>query len=137
MEGKIIKQTTLLGFIEYDIDKRISYTVQDMYEFSIGDVVSFDIETKQLLNSTTEYDVATNLSLLRKKKLLSEKVFRISKVARNFNCGISKIVEILRNNGFEVINNPNTKIYEEQILILENHFNQEKVESTSERSEER
>lgn len=131
MEGKIIKQTAFLGFIEYDIDKRISYRVQDTYDFGIGDIVSFDIETKQLFNSTTEYDVATNLSLLRKKKLLSEKVFRISKVARNFNCGISKIVEILRNNGFEVINNPNTKIYEEQILILENHFNQEKVESTS------
>ncbi|MDC1266913.1 AAA domain-containing protein, partial [Crocinitomicaceae bacterium] len=122
MEGKIIKQAELLGIIEYDIDKRISFTVLNVYEFSVGDVVSFDIGSKRIHNSITELEVAIDLKLLRKKKNLSEKVFRISKVARTFNCSISSIVEILRNNGFDVESSPNTKIYEEQVLILENHF---------------
>lgn len=122
MQGKIIKQTELLGFIEYDIDKRISFTVLDIHEFNVGDVVSFDIGTKRINNSTAEFEVAVNINLVRKKKNLTEKVFRINKVAKSFNCSISAIVEILKNNGFDVESIPNTKIYEEQILILENHF---------------
>ena len=102
MEGKTIKQTAGIGFVEYDIDKRISFIVLGVLDFNIGDVVSFDIGTKRIHNSDTEFEVAIDLSLLRKKKNLSEKVFRISKVARSFNCSIPSIVEILKNNGFDV-----------------------------------
>ena len=35
MEGKIIKQTAGIGFVEYDIDKRISFTVMGVHDFNI------------------------------------------------------------------------------------------------------
>jgi len=46
---------------------------------------------------------------------------RLSKIAREFNVGISTIVEFLNKKGYEVDPNPNTKVTEEiyDILILE------------------
>ncbi|MFC2116151.1 translation initiation factor IF-2 [Bacteroidota bacterium] len=47
---------------------------------------------------------------------------RLSKIAREFNVGISTIVEFLNKKGFEVDSNPNTKVTEEIYVILTEEF---------------
>jgi translation initiation factor IF-2 len=49
------------------------------------------------------------------------KVTRLSKVAREFNVGISTIIEFLHKKGYAIDSNPNTKVPPEiyQILIGE------------------
>lgn len=47
---------------------------------------------------------------------------RLSKVARDFNVGISAIVEFLHNNGFAIDTNPNNKITEDAYRLLEKEF---------------
>ncbi len=52
-------------------------------------------------------------------------VKRLSKVARELNLGISTLVDFLRKKGHEVNPNPNTKITEEQYLLLVKEFSSE------------
>jgi len=47
---------------------------------------------------------------------------RLSKVARDFNVGISTIVEFLQNNGFDIDTNPNNKIPEDAYRLLEKEY---------------
>ena len=47
---------------------------------------------------------------------------RLSKVAREFNVGISTIVEFLHKKGFDVDSNPNFKISEEAYTLLEKEY---------------
>ncbi|TAJ14828.1 translation initiation factor IF-2 [Marinilabiliaceae bacterium JC017] len=47
---------------------------------------------------------------------------RLSKVAREFNVGISTIVEFLHKKGFQVEANPNTKVNEEMYSLLEKEY---------------
>ncbi len=47
---------------------------------------------------------------------------RLSKVAREFNVGISTIVEFLHKKGFDVDTNPNSKISEEAYHLLEKEY---------------
>jgi translation initiation factor IF-2 len=47
---------------------------------------------------------------------------RLSKVARDFNVGISTIVEFLHKKGFDIDSNPNTKISDEAIHLLEKEY---------------
>ena len=51
-----------------------------------------------------------------------KKALRLSKVAREFNVGISTIVDFLKKKGFPVDTNPNTKITSEQYDILLNEY---------------
>ncbi|MBD98449.1 MAG: translation initiation factor IF-2 [Verrucomicrobia bacterium] len=53
-------------------------------------------------------------------------VKRLSKVAREFNLGISTIVEFLSSNGIEIEAKPNTKISEEHYNILSAEFQDDK-----------
>src|SRR5512136_84866 len=46
------------------------------------------------------------------------KATRLSKAAREFNVGISTIVEFLHKKGFELDPNPNTKLPHEAYLLL-------------------
>ena len=50
------------------------------------------------------------------------KATRLSKAAREFNVGISTIVEFLHKKGFDIDSNPNTKISEELYDILVNEY---------------
>ena len=47
---------------------------------------------------------------------------RLSKVARDFNVGISTIVEFLHKKGFDIDTNPNNKISDDQFLLLEKEY---------------
>ncbi|OFX88179.1 MAG: translation initiation factor IF-2 [Bacteroidetes bacterium GWF2_33_16] len=50
--------------------------------------------------------------------MTSDKTTRLSKVAREFNVGISTIVEFLHKKGFVLDSNPNTKVPEELYILL-------------------
>ncbi|MDR0765656.1 MAG: translation initiation factor IF-2 [Odoribacteraceae bacterium] len=52
-------------------------------------------------------------------------VERLSKVAREFNVGHSTIVEYLQEKGIQISSNPNTKLTEEQFLLVEAKFSNE------------
>ncbi len=53
---------------------------------------------------------------------IGNKNTRLNKVAREFNVGIHTIVEFLQKKGFEVDNNPNTKISPEAYQLLEKEY---------------
>ncbi len=50
------------------------------------------------------------------------KNLRLSKVARDFNVGISTIVEFLHKKGFSIDSNPNSKISDEEYHLLEKEY---------------
>ena len=54
------------------------------------------------------------------------KITRLSKAAREFNIGISTIVEFLSKNGYDIEGNPNTKLSTEMYGILVQEFQSEK-----------
>ena len=53
---------------------------------------------------------------------MAGKGIRLSKIAREFNVGISTIVEFLNKKGYEVDSNPNTKVTEEILEILTEEY---------------
>jgi len=50
------------------------------------------------------------------------KNLRLSKIARDFNVGISTLVEFLHKKGFNIDSNPNSKISDEEYHILEKEY---------------
>jgi translation initiation factor IF-2 len=50
------------------------------------------------------------------------KTIRLSKLAREFNVGIHTIVDFLHKKGFDYDSNPNTKISEEAVVLLEKEY---------------
>ena len=63
---------------------------------------------------------------------------RLSKVAREFNLGISTIVDFLRKKGHDVSPDPNTKVSEEQYHILHKEYSSEiNVKKESEKISQR
>ena len=52
---------------------------------------------------------------------------RLSKVAREFNVGLSTIVEFLHKKGFDVDANPNTKVSEEMFTFLDKEYKSDSV----------
>jgi translation initiation factor IF-2 len=54
--------------------------------------------------------------------MISGKTIRLSKLAREFNVGIHTIVEFLHKKGFDYDSNPNTKISEEAVVLLEKEY---------------
>ena len=54
-----------------------------------------------------------------------QKGVRLSKLAKEFNVGITTIVDFLKKKGHEVENNPNTKISEDLVKILEKEYSSE------------
>lgn len=53
---------------------------------------------------------------------MSDKTVRLSQLARTLNVGTSTIVEYLAKKGFEVENNPNSKVTGDQVAILRKEF---------------
>ena len=51
---------------------------------------------------------------------------RLNKVTRDLNVSISTAVEFLQKKGFEVEENPNTKITDEQFELLKQEFSKDK-----------
>ncbi|OJX83320.1 MAG: hypothetical protein BGP01_03185 [Paludibacter sp. 47-17] len=112
MEGKIVKISDYLGFIEYDINKRILFNVEDS-DIKLGDIVEFDIVLTEINNSESTYNQAKINKVISKYQPVDIKYLRLSKAARQLNIGISTITNILFQNGFDISNNPNTKITDE------------------------
>src|ERR1700747_656918 len=54
------------------------------------------------------------------------KQLRLSKVAKEFNLSLGKIVEFLASKGKPVDNNPNAKIGDEEYLLLQKEFSSDK-----------
>ncbi len=54
--------------------------------------------------------------------MVAGKTTRLSKLAREFNVGIHTIVEFLHKKGFDIDSNPNTKVSEEAVQLLENEY---------------
>ncbi len=57
-----------------------------------------------------------------------EKMMRLGQIARKLNVGTATIVESLAKRGFEVENNPNSKINMEQVAMLEKEFKSSALE---------
>jgi translation initiation factor IF-2 len=57
-----------------------------------------------------------------------EKMMRLGQIARKLNVGTNTIVESLAKRGFEVENNPNSKINMEQVAMLEKEFKSSALE---------
>jgi translation initiation factor IF-2 len=59
---------------------------------------------------------------------MSEKItsVRLSKAAREFNVGISTIIEFLSSKGFSIDSSPNTKLNEELYTLIQQEYSQEK-----------
>jgi translation initiation factor IF-2 len=59
---------------------------------------------------------------------------RLSKVARDFNLGLSTIVDYLKKKGHDISLNPNTKVSEEQYnLLLKEYSSEISVKKESEK----
>jgi len=130
MRGKIIKLLDL-GFIEYDIDKRISFKRGSEIDVNIGDIVEFEIILTKINNSETTYEQAKIIKVISKNKTINKQHLRLSKAARKLDIGISTLTNILYQYGFEIYPNLNTKITEEQFKILEKHLlTKKEVEKT-------
>ena len=54
--------------------------------------------------------------------MVGGKTIRLSKLAREFNVGIHTIVEFLHKKGFDINSNPNTKVSEEAVQLLEKEY---------------
>ncbi len=54
--------------------------------------------------------------------MVSGKTTRLSKLAREFNVGIHTIVEFLHKKGFDIDSNPNTKVSEGAVMLLEGEY---------------
>jgi translation initiation factor IF-2 len=54
--------------------------------------------------------------------MVAGKTIRLSKLAREFNVGIHTIVEFLHKKGFDIDSNPNTKVDEEAVQLLEKEY---------------
>ena len=57
-----------------------------------------------------------------------DKMMRLGQIARKLNVGIATIVETLAKRGFDVENNPNSKINMEQVAMLEKEFKSSALE---------
>ncbi|QIA07003.1 translation initiation factor IF-2 [Draconibacterium halophilum] len=54
--------------------------------------------------------------------MVAGKTTRLSKLARQFNVGIHTIVEFLHKKGYEIDSNPNTKVAEDAVQLLEKEY---------------
>ncbi|MCF6240504.1 MAG: translation initiation factor IF-2 N-terminal domain-containing protein, partial [Bacteroidales bacterium] len=71
--------------------------------------------------------IKKSFSLIKVKfsSMVSSKAKRLSKVAREFNVGISTIVDFLHKKGYELDENPNAKVSPECLSILEKEYSKD------------
>ncbi|MBO3096821.1 AAA domain-containing protein [Gelidibacter pelagius] len=71
-KGKIILKYDKLGYIEYDVDYRVSYLVEDYLDFSIGEKVDFDLIKTRVPGTENTFNRAINLRSIEHKSGLVE-----------------------------------------------------------------
>ncbi|NCB09498.1 MAG: translation initiation factor IF-2, partial [Bacteroidia bacterium] len=54
--------------------------------------------------------------------MVAGNTIRLSKLAREFNVGIHTIVEFLHKKGFDIDSNPNTKVEEDALRLLQQEY---------------
>ncbi len=71
--------------------------------------------------------IKKSIALIKVKfsSMVSSKAKRLSKVAREFNVGISTIVDFLHKKGYELDENPNAKVSPECLSILEKEYSKD------------
>ena len=57
--------------------------------------------------------------------MTSDNKIRLSKLAKEFNVGVGTLVEFLHKRGYDVENNPNAKVDQDVVTILEKEFGSE------------
>ncbi|MCP4158874.1 MAG: AAA family ATPase [Deltaproteobacteria bacterium] len=70
MKGKIIQKYDKLGYIEYDVDSRISYMVEEYSDIEIGETVYFDVIEKRVTGKEDTYNRAINLTAVEEHQEL-------------------------------------------------------------------
>lgn len=125
MKGKVVSITGKSGILEYDPGKRISFYTEA--KLGTGDIVEFEIGTRIIFETHEPYPSAIISEVMERKILEVPQQLRLSKVAGILNVSITTLIEILLKNGFHIDPNPNSKVSEEQFLILKEHFKREKI----------
>jgi translation initiation factor IF-2 len=57
--------------------------------------------------------------------MISDNKIRLSKLAKEFNVGVGTLVEFLHKRGYNVENDPNAKVDQDVVIILEKEFGNE------------
>jgi superfamily I DNA and/or RNA helicase len=125
MKGEILMISGKEGIIQYDDDRQIPYVYHT--ELRIGDLVEFEILQISPTKENEPTFVAVIKSIWNSKKPISRKELRLSRAAGILNVGIKHMANVLIKHGFDIEPSPNYKISEEQFLLLEEHFRNEKA----------
>lgn len=123
LEGKIILKYDKLGYIEYDVDSRVSYMVSEYPDFNIGEIVNFDVIEKRVTGTEDTYDRAINLVIIKKQE---GSYIRLNKVLRELNISLDKASDFLLSKGHEIEKRPTTKISDNLYKSLVREFSNEK-----------
>ncbi|WP_132215833.1 AAA domain-containing protein [Mariniflexile fucanivorans] len=120
MEGEIIKISSNLGFIEYDLDKRVSYIFKEFKDFNIGDFVYFELVKKPIVGTEQTFDRAVNLKSINKPQY---NFIRLNKVLRELNISLHQAIKYFDEINVEIETSPNAKISIENYKELVNYAN--------------
>ncbi len=123
LQGKVILKYDKLGYIEYDIDSRVSYMVDEYPDFNIGQTLNFDVIEKRVTGTEDTFDRAINLAKIEK---LEKSHIRLNKVLRELNISLDKASEYLLSQGVAIEKRPTTKISENLYKSLVSEFSKEK-----------
>ena len=117
--GKIILKYEKLGYIEYNVDSRVSYMANEYSNFDIGETVSFEIIEKRVAATKGSFERAINLEIV---KLRDENDIRLNKVLRELNISLDKASEYLLSLGIKIDKRPSIKISQELYKLLQKAF---------------
>lgn len=121
IEGKIILKYDKLGYIEYDVDSRVSYLVEEHPNFKIGQSIHFEIIEKRITGRDNTFERAINL----KSNKLEVSRIRLNKVLRELNISLEQANVFLLSQGIVVEKRPTTKITDSVYKSLKIKFNKE------------
>ncbi|MBO3097852.1 S1 RNA-binding domain-containing protein [Gelidibacter pelagius] len=124
MNGKIIKISSNLGFIEYEGNNRVTYVFKDYKDFKIGDIVNFEIEKLSILGSEESFDRAISLQYANEVK---PNFIRLNAVLRELNISLDETRVFFKELKIVSEISPNTKITIESYNQLVNYINSQKL----------
>lgn len=119
MKGKIILKYDKLGFIEYNIDSRVSYLVENNFNYNIGDIVEFELVEKKVTGREEKYNRAINLKIAQKKE---ESYLRLNRVLSELNISLEEASKYLLKSDPAIKFRPTTKISKNTYKSLINEF---------------
>ena len=114
-KGKVILKYDRLGFIEYNIDSRISFEVKDYPNLNIGDSVIFNEVEQRVTGTLKTYERAINI-----EKQTS--FLRLNKVLRELNISLNEAIDYLSLKGIQIEKKPTTKISSTEYDVLVERF---------------